>query len=93
VDDILIVLYEPNVHLDKLKNFFTLSSAGSPEQYLGANILKVCIPGDDSGREFWAMSSARSYVRNAVETMKKLLYEDGHQGGKILSYRIQISFF
>jgi hypothetical protein len=76
VDDILIILHEPIVHLDKLKNFFTLSSAGSPERYLGANILKVYIPGDDSGHEFWAMS-ARSYVLNAIETVKKLLYEDG----------------
>jgi hypothetical protein len=84
VDDILIISHEPNVHLNKLKNFFPLCSAGSPEHYLCANISKVHIPGDDRGQEFWA-KSARTYVCNAVETIKKLLQEDGGLGLKNLA--------
>jgi hypothetical protein len=55
------VSHEPNVHLEKLKTLFILSSAGPPERYLGANISKASIPSDDSGQEYWAMS-VRTYV-------------------------------
>jgi hypothetical protein len=70
------------MHLERLKTFFILSSAGPPERYLGAYISKASIPGDDSsGQEYWAMS-ARTYVRNAIETVKKLLQDDGGYGLK-----------
>jgi hypothetical protein len=37
VDDILIISHKPNTHLDKLQHF-TMSAAGMPDRYIGANI-------------------------------------------------------
>jgi hypothetical protein len=76
VDDILIISHEPNTHLDKLQHF-TMSAAGTPDRYLGANIRKVTIPGDDTGLEYWSMSS-HAYVKNAVENVKELLRPEGY---------------
>jgi hypothetical protein len=54
VDDILIVSHEPQLHLQKLSSFyeFNVSSIGPPTRYLGANVSRVAIPGDDSCNEF-----------------------------------------
>jgi hypothetical protein len=76
VDDILIISHEPNTHLDKLQHF-TMSAAGKPDRYLGANIRKVTIPGDDTGLEYWSISS-HVYVKNAVENVKELLRPEGY---------------
>jgi hypothetical protein len=76
VDDILIISHEPHVHLEKLRHF-TMSTAGKPKRYLGANIRKVTIPGNDTGLEYWSMSS-HSYVKNAVENVKELLCPEGY---------------
>jgi hypothetical protein len=48
VDDILIILHEPKVHLTKLNQFyeFNLASVGTPERYLGTNIDRCTIPVD-----------------------------------------------
>jgi hypothetical protein len=42
----------------------------------GANIKRVTILGDDSGSEYWAMTS-HSYVRNAVNNVRDMLQSDG----------------
>jgi hypothetical protein len=78
VDDILIMSHEPRVHLQKLSSFyeFNVASIGPPTRYLGANITRVTIPGDNSGNEFWAISS-RTYVQNAVKNVKEMLQYEG----------------
>jgi hypothetical protein len=78
VDDILIVSHEPRLHLQKLSSFykFNVSSIGPPTRYLGANVSRVTIPGDDSCNEFWALSS-RSYVQNAVKNVREMLQHEG----------------
>jgi hypothetical protein len=78
VDDILIVSHEPRTHLQRLNSFyeFNVASIGPPTRYLGANVSRVTIPGDDSGREFWAISS-RTYVQNAVKNVKEMLLQEG----------------
>jgi hypothetical protein len=78
VDDILIVSHEPKVHLEKLKTFyeFNISSIGPPTRYLGANVSKVFIPGNDSHGEYWSISS-RTYVQNAVKNVREMLEEEG----------------
>jgi hypothetical protein len=78
VDDILVISHEPILHMDKLQieHGFALSTMGAPERYLGSNIEKVMIPGDNTGREFWSMSS-HTYVKNAVTNVKQLLLEEG----------------
>jgi hypothetical protein len=76
VDDILIVPHNPQLHLQKLKQFH-MSAVGKPDQYLGANIKRVTIPGDDSGMEYWSMTS-QSYVRNAVNNVREMLESEGY---------------
>ena len=53
---------------------------GPPEFYLGAGIEKVTMPG---AQDMWSMKSDK-YVKNAVQTVKDLLAEDGRElkGGK-----------
>jgi hypothetical protein len=53
-----------------------MSAAGKPDRYLGANTRKVTIPGDDTGLEYWSMSS-HANVKNVVENMKELLQPEG----------------
>jgi hypothetical protein len=77
VDDILIVSHDPQSHLNKLKEQFHMSAIGRPDRYLGANIKKVYIPGDPSGREHWAITS-QSYVRNAVNNVREMLQSEGY---------------
>jgi len=76
VDDILIVSHNPQVHLQKL-NQFHMSAVGKPDRYLGANIKCVTIPGDDSGMEYWLMTS-QTYVRNAVNNVREMLQSEGY---------------
>jgi hypothetical protein len=54
---------------------FALSAMGAPERYLGSNIEKVQLGDDNTGREYWSMSS-QSYVKNAVNNVKQLLLEE-----------------
>jgi hypothetical protein len=77
VDDILIVLHDPHSHLNKLKKQFHMSAIGRPDRYLGANIKKVYIPGDPSGREHWAITS-QSYIRNAANNVCEMLQSEGY---------------
>jgi hypothetical protein len=53
-----------------------MSAVGRPDRYLGANIKRVTIPGDDSGSEYWAMTS-HTYVRNAVNNVREMLHAEG----------------
>jgi hypothetical protein len=76
VDDILIVSHNPQLHLQKLKQFH-MSAVGKPDRYLGANIKRVTIPGDQCGMEYWSMTS-QSYVRNAVNNVREMLQSEGY---------------
>jgi hypothetical protein len=40
------------------------------------DVSKVTIPGDDSGHEYWSISS-RTYVRNAVNNVKDMVKDAG----------------
>jgi hypothetical protein len=77
VDDILVISHEPKPHMDRLQHEygFALSAMGEPERYLGSNIEKVQLPNDNTGREYWSMSSY-TYVKNAVNNVKQLLLEE-----------------
>jgi hypothetical protein len=41
------------------------------------NIRKVTIPGDNTGLEYWSMSS-HEYVKNTVENFKELIRSEGY---------------
>ena len=77
VDDILIVSHNPKPILELLGNRYDLKpdSIGPPEQYLGANIEKYQIIGDDTGCEYWSMSP-KQYVQEAICNVKELLKEE-----------------
>jgi hypothetical protein len=54
---------------------FALLAMGAPEHYLGSNIEKVQLGDNNTGCEYWSMSS-QSYVKNAVNNVKQLLLEE-----------------
>jgi hypothetical protein len=54
-----------------------MSAVGKPDRYLGANIKRVTIPGDQCGMEYWSMTS-QSYVRNAVNNVREMPQSKGY---------------
>jgi hypothetical protein len=74
VDDILCISHAPNEFMEKIGKVYDLrNSAKEPDVYLGANIYKYQTP---DGGVCWAMLS-NTYVKNALETVKELLCEEG----------------
>ena len=82
VDDCLVVSHDPNEVMKSIASEFEVKNNewGPPEFYLGAGIEKVTMPG---AQDMWSMKSDK-YVKNAVQTVKDLLAEDGRElkGGK-----------
>jgi hypothetical protein len=66
VDDILVISSDPRSVLNKLRQHYEFST----------NVSKVTIPGDDSGHEYWSISS-RTYIQNAVQNIKEMLKDEG----------------
>jgi hypothetical protein len=74
VDDILCISHAPKEFMERIGKVYDLrDSAKEPDVYLGANIYKHQTP---VGDVCWAMSSD-TYVKNALETVKELLREEG----------------
>ena len=75
VDDLLIISQKPRAVLDSISEFYTVKpgSDKEPEIYLGATVEKIQTP---EGREIWA-TSARQYVKSALQTVEALFEEDG----------------
>jgi hypothetical protein len=78
VDNVLIVLHSPKIHLEKIKESYVLnpSSVGPQRQYLGTDVEQVTRPRDNTGRKYWSFS-AHTHVHNAVQNVKLLLQEEG----------------
>jgi hypothetical protein len=79
VDDILVISGVPRSVLNHLWQHYEFSTKGDdehPTRYLGMDIAKVTIPGDDSGHEYWLISS-RTYVQNAINNVKEMLKDEG----------------
>ena len=78
VDDVLAISHDPKPLIEEIGKTYKLKkgSVGPPTRYLGAMISKFQIPGDKTGREYWAMS-AREYVQEAVRIVKDLLAKEG----------------
>jgi hypothetical protein len=78
VDDILVISSDPRSVLNHLHQYYEFSTKGDehPTRYLGMDIAKVTFPKDDSGQEYWSVSS-RTSVRNAVNNVKELLKDEG----------------
>lgn len=81
VDDCLVVSHDPEKIMIDIGKEFEIKNGeyGAPEFYLGAGIEKYNVDGE----EYWSMKSDK-YVKNAVQTVKDLLAEDGRElkGGK-----------
>ena len=76
VDDILCVSHMPEEFMTKFGTVYDLrSSVEEPTIYLGANVVKHQLP---NGTTCWGMS-ADTYIKNALENVNKLLFDDGRE--------------
>ena len=75
VDDVLAVSHDCDAIMTRISDEFELKGGkwGPPEIYLGGAVEKFTL-GD--GRQAWSMHS-KQYVKNAVQTVKDLLAEEG----------------
>ena len=75
VDDILALSHRAEDVINEITTFFKAKdgSIRPPEIYLGANIAKMQLP---DGREVWT-TSPRTYVKNSILVVERLLEEDG----------------
>jgi hypothetical protein len=74
VDDILALSHQAEDTIKQITMFFKAKdgSIKPPEIYLGANVAKIQLP---DGREVWS-TSPRSYVKNSILVVERLLEED-----------------
>ena len=77
VDDVLCVSHAPREVLKKIGQRFLIKDdkIEEPKIYLGADIEKFQLK---NGKTAWSIHS-KTYVKNAVETVQRLLAEDGRQ--------------
>ena len=75
VDDILALSHQATECIQEITNFFKAKdgSIKPPELYLGADVTKIQLP---DGREVWS-TSPRTYVKNSILVVERLLQEDG----------------
>ncbi len=77
VNDILVLSHQPNVIMDAISQRVTLKpgSVKPPENYLGADVLKVTIHDGNQDlpmKKVWAMS-ATAYVKRAIQEVEREL--------------------
>ena len=81
VDDCLVVSHAADAVMRAIGKEFEIKDGkwGPPEFYLGAGVEQFTVKGE----KYWSMRSDK-YVKNAVQTVKGLLKEDGRElkGGK-----------
>ena len=76
VDDCLVVSKAPKAITIQFGDEFNLKAGyGPPDTFLGAKVEKFQMP---DGTTPWSMKSEK-YVKNAVQTCKDLLAEDGRE--------------
>jgi hypothetical protein len=76
VDDCLVVSHAPADIMKMIGDEYNLKAGyGAPESFLGAETELFDLP---DGRRAWSMKSEK-YVKNAIETVKALLHEDGRE--------------
>ena len=76
VDDVLVVSQDPASVMKRIGEEFEIKGDyGPPTIFLGAGISKYTL---STGKECWSMDS-RQYVKSAVDTVQKLLEEDGRE--------------
>ena len=75
VDDVLVASHDPDSIMEIIGKTFQIKDGetGPPKRYLGADIEKFQ---NEEGENAWSMT-CDTYVKNAVETVKTLLAEDG----------------
>lgn len=75
VDDVLAISHNPLSIMEGISSHFEIKNdeIAEPKSYLGADIEKFQLP---DGRNAWSLT-ANSYVKNAIDTVERLLAEDG----------------
>ena len=77
VDDILAISHDPESIMKRIGMRFEIKNDeyGPPKTYLGGDIEKFQLP---DGKVAWSLLST-SYVASAIDTVKRLLLEDGRE--------------
>ena len=77
VDDVLAISHDPDAIMKQIGARFEIKNGdvAPPTRYLGADISQFQLP---NGKLAWSMSS-QSYCKAAVETVQRLLPEDGRE--------------
>ena len=77
VDDVLAISHDPGTIMEMIGHRFEIKNDewGPPTRYLGANVEQFQLP---DGSMAWSLLST-DYVKAAVETVKRLLWEDGRE--------------
>lgn len=77
VDDVLACSHDPEAIMKSIGQKFEIKNDeyGTPTQYLGADVQKLQA---EDGSIVWALSS-ESYIKGAIDTVQRLLAEDGRQ--------------
>ncbi len=70
VDDILLLLCDPNIAFKQLTEIYRFKEPpGKPKKYLGADVFEFYFPNDPNKKRRWGMSSEQ-YVKEAVRMVK-----------------------
>ena len=77
IDDILSVSHQAKEAILQITSYYKAKegSIKEPDIYLGANVSKIQMP---DGSEVWS-TSPRTYVKNAIGVVQRLLDEDGKE--------------
>lgn len=77
VDDVLAISHAPRGIMETIGKTFEIKNDeyGPPTQYLGADVELFTL---DDGSKAWSLLST-SYVKNAIDTVQRLLAEDGRE--------------
>ena len=81
VDDVLLISHDPNKVMEQISLEYRLKDDfyGPPKTYLGAGIEKFSIMEEGKPHvEAWSFNSEH-YVKNAVETVERMLREEGRE--------------
>ena len=77
VDDVLAISHDPGTIMERIGKTFEIKNDeyGPPTEYFGTNVEMFTL---DDGSRAWSLLST-SYVKNALETVTRLLAEDGRE--------------
>ena len=77
VDDVIAFSKDPMTIMDKLKKIYIMKSVGTPEYYLGGNVMQL--PEEWEHEGITTSLSAETYIDNVVPKLEKMVGKDFHK--------------